>query len=100
MPDRKLRVVDAVDVPKEPIKRKSPAELILASLDGDYKVMREMAARYGVHIETMRRLAKTDKVKAPSKAVQSGDMTIYLFTPEDVAEVDEYFSKKGYVIDA
>jgi len=86
-------------------KRKSPAQLIVESLEGDWMTTKQMAERWNVHVETMRRLAKarnedgTPKVKAPSQAVQVGDMTIYLYSPEDVKEIDEYFKKKGYVID-
>lgn len=86
-------------------KRKSPAQVILESLDGDFKTMRDMADRYGVHIETMRRLCRATKpdgsyrVKAPSAAVQSGEMTIYLFTVEDVDELDEYYRNKGYIVE-
>jgi hypothetical protein len=84
--------------------RKSPAQLLLESLDGDYKTMGDMAKRYGVHIETMRRLCKsynddgTKKVLAPSEAVINGGMTIYLFTKKDVKELDSYFKNKGYLI--
>jgi len=76
--------------------RKSPAQLILESLDGDYKTYSEMATRYGVHIETLRRLCRSDKVKAPSDAVESGEMIIYLFNADDVKELDTYFELKGW----
>jgi len=79
-------------------KRKSPATRIIESLNGEYETMASMAARYGVHVETMRRLCKTTKVKAPSKALQQGDLVIYLFTDEDVAELDAYMEKKGVTV--
>lgn len=100
---KKVKVIDSKDVPGTN-SRKSPATIILESLDGEFLTMRQMAERIGVHTETMRRLCKAKdsegnfKVQAPSKAVQTGDMTIYLFTPEDVQEIEEYFTKKGYVI--
>lgn len=100
---KKVKIIDSKDVPGTN-SRKSPATLILESLEGEFLTMRQMAERIGVHTETMRRLCKAvdndgnPKVKAPSKAVQTGDMTIYLFTPEDVEEIEEYFTKKGYVI--
>ena len=100
---KKVKVIDAKDVPGTNT-RKSPATIILESLDGEYLTMRQVAEHIGVHTETMRRLCKArdqegnPKVNAPSKAVQTGDMTIYLFTPEDVQEIEAYFSKKGYVI--
>ncbi len=98
-----IKVIDASDA--TPPKRKSPAQVIIDSLGPDYKTMRMMAARYDVNVETIRRLCKAydsngeKRVKAPSKAVQQGDLTIYLFTLDDVAELDEYMSGKGYRIE-
>ncbi len=103
---KKIQIVDADVARKETKKRKSPAALLLESLEGDYITMREMAEEVGVHIETMRRLCRAvddngDKLlAAPSKAVRSGGMTIYLFTKEDQQEVKNHFTKKGYVMDA
>ena len=88
-----------------PPKRKSPAQVIIESLGDDYKTMRMMAARYDVNVETIRRLCKAvdpstgeKRVKAPSSAVQQGDLVIYLFTKADVAEIDEYMDTKGYKV--
>lgn len=84
-------------------KRQSPADRIIEALEGDYMTVKQMAARYGVHPETIRRLIKaTDKegerrVTAPSAAVQQGGLVIYLFTTDDVAEMDAYMAKRGYV---
>jgi len=76
--------------------RKSPAHLLLESLDGNYMTFNQLAKRYGVHVETLRRLCRTDRVNAPSEAVVSGEMTMYLFNEADVAELDEYFDRKGH----
>lgn len=78
-----------------PESRISPAHRIIAALDGDYTTMRQAAAICGVHIETMRRLCRTDAVKAPSLATKRGKLVIYLFTDEDVEEVKEYFNVKA-----
>ena len=106
MSERKHQIMEASDARDAEVKkkRKSPAQVILDSLEGDFKTMREVAELMGVHTETMRRLCRatnadgSKKIQAPTKAVRSGDMTIYLFTPEDVQEVQEYFERKGYVI--
>ena len=95
----KAKIVSADQAQKKAKgSRKSPAQLILESLDGDYMTYSQMAERYGVHIETLRRLCRTDRVKAPSDAVEAGEMVIYLFNPADVSELDEYFGGKGYGI--
>ena len=96
------RVINAADA--KPATRKAPAELIMESVGDGYKSVGQMAQRYGVHKETIRRLIKsknsdgTPKVKAPSEAVQQGGLLIYLFNEDDVAEMDEYFSNKGYIV--
>lgn len=98
----KPKIVSSSDV--EPQSRKSPAAVLIESVGDEYMTMKKMAARYGVHIETMRRVAKaTDKsgqkvLKAPSAAVQQGGLVIYLFTEDDVAEVDAYMLDRGYPI--
>lgn len=71
--------------------RSSPFHRIMDSLDGEYYSMRHTAEVCGVHIETLRRLCRTERVKAPSFATKSGKLVIYLFTPEDVEEVKAYF---------
>ncbi len=102
---KKIQVVPAEDVRETARKRKSPAQLILEGLEGDYMIMREMADAVGVHIETLRRLCRAvddhgnKKINAPSQAVKAGEMVIYLFDKKDQEEVKDYFRKKGYVID-
>ena len=89
------KVVDAGEV--QAMTRISPADRIIQSLDGEYYTMRQTAEKVDVHIETLRRLCKTDKVDAPSKAVRQGGLVIYLFTPDDVKEVQDYFNGKTQV---
>lgn len=86
------KVYDSSDVQAE--SRTSPAQRIINKLDGDYLTMRQTAELCGVHIETLRRLCRTERVKAPSKATKQGKLVIYLFTPEDVEEVLDYFSDR------
>jgi hypothetical protein len=84
------KVYDVGDVKAE--TRTSPAQRIIDALPGKFYTMRQTAEMCGVHIETLRRLCRTDRVTAPSKATKSGKMVIYLFTPEDVEEVKDYFN--------
>jgi len=86
------QVYDADEIKGE--TRISPAQRIIDSLDGDFKTMRQTAELVGVHIETLRRLCRTPRVKAPSKATKQGKLVIYLFTPEDVEEVKAYFNQR------
>lgn len=88
----KPKVYDAKDVQAE--SRTSPAQRIIDSLGGEYLTMRQTAELVGVHIETLRRLCRTPRVNAPSKATKSGKLVIYLFTPEDVEEVQAYFDNR------
>lgn len=96
------KIVSSDDV--TPQSRKSPAAVLIESVGDEYMTMKKMSERYGVHIETMRRVSKAvdrngQKVlKAPSSAVQQGGLVIYLFTEEDVAEVDAYMLDRGYTV--
>lgn len=88
----------------KPRTRKPPSTVLLESVGDDYKSYRQMSERYGVHIETLRRICKlTDangekKVTAPSAAAQQGDLVVYLFTQDDVAEMDAYMETRGYKV--
>jgi len=88
----KPEIYDVGEVKAE--TRQAPASRILEQLEGEYFSMRQTAEMVGVHIETLRRLCRTPRVKAPSKATRQGKMVIYLFTPEDVEEVRQYFAGK------
>lgn len=85
-------IYDADDIRKvSKTNRLSPADKAIAELDGRFKKLTTVAEELGVHPETLRRLTKSDRVKAPSKALLLGKMTIYLFTPEDEEELRQYF---------
>src|SRR3954468_19899684 len=86
----KHQIYDVSDIKAEP--RTSPAQRIIDSLEGEFYTMRQTAEMCGVHIETLRRLCRTPRVKAPKYATKAGKMVIYLFTPEDIEEVKEYFN--------
>ena len=93
----KPKVYDISEVQAE--SKISPAQRIIEALDGEYYTMRQTAEMCGVHIETLRRLCRTTRVKAPSNATKSGKMVIYLFTPEDVEEVKAYFEGRGKLVE-
>lgn len=89
----KPTVVDVGEV--KAMTRTSPATRIIEALDGEYFTMRQTAEMVDVHIETLRRLCRTSRVNAPSKATRQGQLVIYLFTPADVEEVRSYFAGNG-----
>lgn len=88
----KPEILDAKDVVTE--SRLSPAQRIINALEGEYLTMRQVSELCDVHIETLRRLCRTEKVNAPSRATRRGKLVIYLFTPEDVEEVKAYFENR------
>lgn len=91
------KVYDIDEIKAE--SRTSPAQRIIDSLDGEFYTMRQAAEMCGVHIETMRRVCRTPRVKAPSKATKSGKMVIYLFTPDDIEEVQNYFNSRDKLVE-
>jgi hypothetical protein len=95
----KPKVVDAKTV--KPQSRKAPATRIIEALDGDFMTTRQVAEYFEVNIETIRRLSKavnpdgSAKINGPSKATKSGAMVIWLYTPEDVEEIRNYFEDRS-----
>jgi len=94
----KPQIVDAADVQRRP--RKSPATRMIEGLPPDLLTARQVAERFDRNIETIRRLARPDprtgekRFKAPSKAIKSGELIIWVYTPEDVDELAEHFGEK------
>jgi len=76
-----------------PKKRRSPAQKLIDELDPEYYSVRQAADVFGVHVETMRRLLRSDLVKAPSKVLQQGKMFIWLVTEEDLVEIAEFYGQ-------
>jgi hypothetical protein len=93
----KYEVVDSD--PTQVPKHKAPVTIMLESIDGDFMIAREVAEHFGVHVETIRRASRarnkdgTKRIKAPSKMTRTGDMFVYLYTPEDVEEIGQYLRK-------
>lgn len=92
------QIVDAAEVKQRP--RKAPATRMIEALPPGLLTARDVAAKFEVNIETIRRLARAkdsdgnDRFTAPSKAAKSGELIIWVYTPEDVDELAEYFGKK------
>jgi hypothetical protein len=100
---KKYEVISSDEVVQN--RRKSPMHAILESIDGDYWIASQVAAHMGVHTETIRRLSKATKddgsklLKAPSSAVRSGKVVIYLYDHKDVKEIENHFIDYGYQLD-
>jgi hypothetical protein len=94
-----MKIVDAKDVKRQ--TRTSPATRMIEKIPDGLYTARDMAERFDVNIETIRRLARAkdetgkDKFKAPSKAAKNGELIIWVYTPEDVDELAEYFGERG-----
>ena len=94
----KPQIVDASEVKRQP--KKAPATRLIESLPPGLLTARMVAEKFEVNIETIRRLARAkdadgkEKFKAPSKAVKSGELIIWIYTPEDVTELARYFGER------
>jgi hypothetical protein len=84
--------------------RKSPMTIIRESVDGDFWSMQQVADHLSLNVETIRRLCRRTKqdgskvINAPTSAVRSGEAVIYLFTIDDVREIENYFDDHGYAV--
>ena len=96
-----MRIVEASSVERK--TRKAPATRIIEQLPDGLMTARDVAERFDVNIETIRRLARAKgadgkpRFKAPSKAAKSGDLVIWVYTPEDIEELAEYFGETTVV---
>jgi len=94
----KPQIVDASEVQK--MTRKAPATRLKESLPPDLLTARDVAERFEVNIETIRRLARKKDAngnkafKAPSKAARTGELVMWCYTPEDIEELAEYFGER------
>jgi transcription initiation factor IIE alpha subunit len=94
-----MKIVDASEVKRQ--TRKAPATRMIEKIPEGLFTARDMAERFDVNVETIRRLARAvdetgkAKFKAPSKAAKNGELIIWVYTPEDVDELAEYFGERG-----
>ena len=95
----KPQIVDSADVKRMP--RKAPATRLIESLPEGLLTARQVAEKFEVNIETIRRLARAkdengkERFKAPSKAARTGELIIWIYTPEDIEELAEYFGERS-----
>lgn len=89
-----------------PKRRVSPMTQMIEELKAAHKdeygelyTTPEAAIAVGVHIETLRRLIRSDRVKAPSLSGAQGRLIINVFTEADIEELKEYFRKKDQTQD-
>lgn len=78
--------------------RKSPADRMIEEQGDGYYTIRHSSEVCGLHVETLRRLLRTNKVDAPSNVMIRGGMHIWLLTDEDLIEVANYFGVQNRVI--
>lgn len=89
-------VVPIEDV--DPPKRRSPAHILIDKMPDKYLTTRQVAEHFNVNVNTIRRLSKsrkpdgTNRVKAPSQAIVSGQMVIYAYSEADISELEDYFA--------
>lgn len=92
-----MKIIDADEVRRRP--RKAPATRMIEQIPDGLLTAREVAERFGVNIETIRRLARAKDTEgkprftAPSKAAKNGELVIWVYTPEDLEELAEYFGE-------
>ena len=94
----KPQIVDSSEVKQ--VTRTAPATRLTESLRAEgYLTAEDLADKFDVGIETIRRLSRkknedgSKRYKGPSKAARSGDLHVWGYTPEDVAELAEYFGQ-------
>ena len=94
----KAELVDAAEIKQRP--RKAPATRMIEQLPKGHLTARQVAEKFDKNIETIRRLARqvdydgNRKFKAPSKAMRSGDLVIWVYTPEYIKELAAHFGQR------
>jgi hypothetical protein len=93
-----VKIVDAGEVKRRP--KKAPATRMIEQIPEGLFTARQVAEKFGVNIETIRRLGRAKdangkpRFKAPSKAAKNGELIVWVYTPEDVEELAEYFGER------
>lgn len=82
----------AKDFTPASIGRISPAQRMVDELDGKFYTIAQTAEICGVSLATVRRLLRSEKVKAPSDVLVRGGMHIWLLTEADLVEVARFFN--------
>lgn len=71
-----------------------PAQAYINSLGIGAKSQAQVARELGVSIVTVRKLMTVPELNAPSYIADWGKRQIYIYTPEDVAELRAYLAKQ------
>lgn len=75
-----------------------PSDALISSLDGTYYKLSEAVILTGKSASTLRRLMKKNLVKAPTGEIYQGKNKYYLYTPEDIQEIRDYYTKQTQVV--
>lgn len=78
-----------------PSRRISPIEREVAE-SGCYRLS-EAAGMLNVAPITLRRLLKSSEVQAPSRELVRGGYKTYLYTPDDIKELQRYFGARSTI---
>lgn len=78
-------------------RKVGPAKAYLDSLGIGAKSLLEVARELGVSANTLRKLLGDPELNAPSYIADWGARQIYVYTPDDVAELKAYFAKQRSV---
>lgn len=92
----RYQVTDRTEPVSKPRRtRRSPVQAIIDSLDGEYYTISQASKMTGVSVNTLRNWYRspTKNMRAPSKQTTSGEMVIYLYTPEDIQEIQDHKSR-------
>lgn len=88
-----------VKKPVDPsIPRESPVMKYVRNLaGGPFFTAIEVANQVGVSVQAVRKYAKNPELKAPSHFAPFGRLKIYLYTKEDVQEIQDYLAGRNKV---
>lgn len=72
-----------------------PVDRLISSLDGTWYKLSEVVILVGKSESTLRRLIGKGVTKAPSAVITQGKNTYYLYSPDDVRELQEHFENES-----
>lgn len=78
-------------------KGEAPAKAYIRSLGIDGLLASEVADEVGCSVQLIRKLQKDSAFKAPSLVTPYGKNKIYIYTPEDVEEIRQYWHSQRQV---
>jgi len=78
-------------------KRMDPSTRFVRSLDGEYFMLREVAAMLGISTQSLRKTVPNKSIEAPSFWVMFGKLKIYLYTRDDIDELRKHLEERSEV---